>query len=530
FHSFALRNPLSSAVSASSILFGSFSKFHGKGEACNSLEYIRMARKSMTRSDIINNCFICMETCRIIKLMCDRFPGTAGIIFLALKTERKNNIHGTTILELISLALSGKPLHAVTNDFFELKSLLYKICGLKSCEETIAEITKFSSDEEGWKKLEHFFQTTPAPLSFFPDFMFNGMVSESPPLSLGLDGRKPPQMKNEGQEKKESKRAEDDNLALSDVYHDKTGYENSQGKKGDDIEMGFLYDEWNQQSDDYFEKWCLTREKKVLSSRELNVSQEHQYLARRVRRFFEALKPDLARKEKYLPDGDDINIDMLMDFISMRKARICPNIKFYEKSRIKKRDICVAILVDMSGSTSDDAGQGGKIIDLEKISAYILGEGLCETGDKFGIFGFSGNGRRNAEFFILKDFDSEWNDESKGAVFNVQPRSSTRIGVALRHAGQKLSKMSSKKKILILITDGKPMDSEYDSGSRYAQFDVRKANEENSKFGIDSFCISTEENSAEDLELMFPVKRFVIIKGMGELPSLLSRFYLRLTK
>ena len=104
------------------------------------------------------------------------------------------------------------------------------------------------------------------------------------------------------------------------------------------------------------------------------------------------------------------------------------------------------------------------------------------------------------------------------------------MGVAIRHTGYKLSNIHARQKIIILITDGKPMDSGYDPNSRYAQYDVRKANEENYTLGIDAFCISTDENKIEDLEIMFPFHRYVIVKSMTQLPKTLSQFYLKLTK
>ena len=46
---------------------------------------------------------------------------------------------------------------------------------------------------------------------------------------------------------------------------------------------------------------------------------------------------------------------------------------------------------------------------------------------------------------------------------------------------------------------------------------------------IEVFCISTEENKIDDLEIMFPSQRYAIIKSMTDLPKLLTHFYLKLT-
>ena len=73
------------------------------------------------------------------------------------------------------------------------------------------------------------------------------------------------------------------------------------------------------------------------------------------------------------------------------------------------------------------------------------------------------------------------------------------------------------------------MDQGYDPASRYAQHDVRMACEENSRLGIDTFAISTEENSIADMEIMFPRRRFVILPSIRLLPRVLPQLYLRLT-
>ncbi len=513
---------LLSAVSASSLLFRSFSTVHGLPGSADSLEHI--SARVTGNKELVNNCFIFLETARVLRLMMDRFPGISGALAEALTRESKGNPACSLLSDLVKARSSsaksarGGAGASVVGEIAE--NVLDRA---ESFDDTLREIADFASGDARTQSLGSIFANRPAPLSFFPDFMFHGTISNAPLSSVALDLGSPATRNGDGMKDGGGTR----NGGGGEI---RDGEKRKRKEDDGGIEAGFLYDEWNQGGGDYFEKWCLLRERSVPSGGELRISPEHLRLADRVRRFFETLKPDLARKEKGLPEGDDINIDQLMDFISLRKARICPGVKFYEKPRIRRRDVCVALLMDISGSTSDATGHGGSVIEIERISAYILGEGLSQTGDKFGIFGFSGSGRRNAEFFVLKDFDSGWDMGSQSAVFNASPRSSTRIGVALRHAGRKLSATTSRKKILILITDGKPMDSEYDHGNRYAQFDVRKANEENSALGIDSFCISTEENSAEDLDLMFPNKRSVIINGMEELPALLSRFYLRLTK
>ena len=115
-------------------------------------------------------------------------------------------------------------------------------------------------------------------------------------------------------------------------------------------------------------------------------------------------------------------------------------------------------------------------------------------------------------------------------MIGCRPCGSTRIGVAIRHTTEKLKRLDSQRKLMIVITDGKPQDSDgYTSEGLYAQHDVRMACIEAKRNGIVVFCLSTENNSLNELELMFPVKRYVIMRSIIELPQLLAKSYIKLT-
>ena len=46
-----------------------------------------------------------------------------------------------------------------------------------------------------------------------------------------------------------------------------------------------------------------------------------------------------------------------------------------------------------------------RIIDLEKESTALLINALESLGDTYGIYGFSGYGRENVEFYVVKDIN-----------------------------------------------------------------------------------------------------------------------------
>jgi len=208
-------------------------------------------------------------------------------------------------------------------------------------------------------------------------------------------------------------------------------------------------------------------------------------------------------------------------------------VRFYQKQFLQRRDLAVALLLDVSGSTGNAPDGGGhagrRVIDLEKRAALILGEGLAAIGDAFAVYGFSGNGRQSCDFFRYKDLDEPFEAAARRRLLAAQPTAFTRMGVAIRHCRSKLADWPARTKLLLLITDGKPEDSGYDPTGGYAQHDVRKACEECLRSDVKVVCISTLENSRADLETMFPHRRYVILEDMSRLAAVLPALYLKMT-
>jgi len=300
-----------------------------------------------------------------------------------------------------------------------------------------------------------------------------------------------------------------------------------------------VYPEWNHLDNAYYEDWCFLRERVPSPDRHFHTPADprRDAAARRARRMFERLKPDLARKEKYLSFGDEINIDLLVEHMAQRRRLGSAAVRFYQKTFIKKRDLAVALLLDVSGSTAGvpapaarGAGPGAeRIIDLVRHAAMTLGEGLDALGDPFAIYGFSGNGREHCDFFIFKDLHETFDDAPRRRLQAAQPMASTRIGVAIRHATAKLADAAARKRLILLVTDGRPQDAGYDPATRYAQYDVRMACQEAARRDIQVVGVSTCENTRADLEIMFPQRRFVVLDSMARLADVLPALYLKMT-
>ena len=141
----------------------------------------------------------------------------------------------------------------------------------------------------------------------------------------------------------------------------------------------------------------------------------------------------MFRKERKLTDGEDIDIDDVIENMVDIKTGASPDEKFYWRRNKVQRDVAVAFLLDTSASTAEAIDEGKnkqddwdapddpveymvwlrtrrgeqmrrsykRIIDVEKESMVLLINAIEAIGDVYGIYGFSGYGRENVEFLSL---------------------------------------------------------------------------------------------------------------------------------
>jgi len=329
----------------------------------------------------------------------------------------------------------------------------------------------------------------------------------------------------------------------------------------------FLYDEWDFRANDYKPRWCMVREK-IMAEGESpfyqKTLQEYSGLISQVRRQFELVLPESFRKLKHLPDGEEFDLDSVIDAIIDRKSGISPTDKVYWRRNKTVRDVAVVFLLDMSASTAEaiednkkkpdewDApddpveymlwlrakrNQGlrrpyKRIIDLEKESAVILIRALESIGDTYGIYGFSGYGRENVEFYVIKDIDEALNDKVTQRIDKISPMHATRMGPAIRHVTAKLDRMDARTKLLFLISDGRPQDRGYSREGvekEYAVHDTRMALIEARRKEITPFCLTVDKQGHDYLKTMCQDMGYEVLDDIAQLPERLPYLYRKLT-
>jgi nitric oxide reductase activation protein len=160
---------------------------------------------------------------------------------------------------------------------------------------------------------------------------------------------------------------------------------------------------------------------------------------------------------------------------------------------------------------------------------------LERIGDTYGIYCFSGTGREDVKFQVVKDLDERLSDTVATRFEKMRAVHTTRMGPAIRHAIRKLRAHESKTKVLLLLSDGRPFDidygQEYGDGAEiaYAQNDTRQALLEARQSGITPFVLTVDPHGNDYLREMCDGIGYEVLQDVGELPLRLVSLYRGLT-
>lgn len=295
-------------------------------------------------------------------------------------------------------------------------------------------------------------------------------------------------------------------------------------------ERAVRYPEWDHTIQDYRMNWCRVAERPADAGSDECVAATlttHRSAIASLRRYFESLRPPAFRRVAGQADGEDLDIDAVVRRTAELQAGLEGGDNIYIRREKRERDVAVAFLVDVSGSTSRQLESGRRVIDIEKESLALLCESLEAVGDQYGLFAYSGQGRASVDFLTIKDFDERLGASTAHRLGGLGPRQQNRDGAAIRHASAKLMAREVKIRILILLSDGRPLDGDYKD--EYALEDTRAALREARRKGIDPFCVTIDREADFYVRRMYGDVQFAVIDRVESLPSRLPRIYQRLT-
>ncbi len=286
----------------------------------------------------------------------------------------------------------------------------------------------------------------------------------------------------------------------------------------------YLHREWDYRRQRYKKNWCALREVNIAVGSTRFVDEtlaKYSGLIKNLRRTFEILRGEdrILRKQPY---GDDIDIDALVETWADNLSGMEMSENIFTKMHKEERNIAVIFMVDMSGSTK------GWINDAERESLVLLCEALETLGDRYAIYGFTGNTRKRCEIYPVKTFDAPYDDTTRGRISNISPQDYTRLGVYIRHFNQLFEEVEARTKILITLSDGKPEDYDGYRGE-YGIEDTRVALLESRQQGIHPFCITIDREGRDYLKAMYGKASYVVIDDVKQLPLKVADIYRNIT-
>ncbi|MCE1237197.1 MAG: VWA domain-containing protein [Hyphomicrobiales bacterium] len=243
---------------------------------------------------------------------------------------------------------------------------------------------------------------------------------------------------------------------------------------------------------------------------------------REVKRRFEALTAGRVRHRAQV-DGAELDVDAVVRAAADLRACGEGSDRVFEQVRTTARDLAVTVLVDTSRSTEAYADDR-PVIEVEKEALIAFAEGLGALGDAHELLAFSSLKRTRVRVETLKAFDEPYGATVRARIGGLRPGHYTRLGAAIRHATVGLAKRPNRRRLLIVLTDGKPNDLDHYEG-RFGVEDSRKAIEEARAAGCAVFGITVDKEARAYVPRLFGANGFAVIGRPGKLVEALPVLY-----
>lgn len=251
---------------------------------------------------------------------------------------------------------------------------------------------------------------------------------------------------------------------------------------------------------------------------------------RAVRRQFEALRPSLISTPGH-PDGDELDTERAVrarvDLLACGEGTD----RVWRQTRPERRDLAVSILLDVSRSTESaipgHGHDGRSVIDIEREALAALAWGLDACGDDFAIHAFSSLKRQRVFVQTVKDFGEPMTTGTEQRIAALKPGHYTRLGAAIRHVSSELAAQARKRRLLLVLTDGKPNDLDHYEG-RHGIEDSRMAILEARRAGHSVFGITVDRDGKSWFPRLFGQGAFALIPHPEKLTQALPQIYRQL--
>jgi len=261
-------------------------------------------------------------------------------------------------------------------------------------------------------------------------------------------------------------------------------------------------------------------------------------VAARIKHLIDAMQPQgIVRKRGY-EEGEELDLNAAVRAMIDIRRGIMPDPRINIRITRHIRDIAIVLLLDLSESTNDKIDNidylaeteqdAPTILSLRREAAGLLSWAIDAIGDTFAVHGFASDGRHDVQYYRFKDFDQRYDDRAKSRLAGMKGGLSTRMGAALRHAGNHLGTQQASKRLVLLVTDGEPADIDQ-RDPQYLRHDAKKAVEDNAMKGVYTYCLTLDPDADQYVSRIFGENNYSIVDKVERLPERLPDVFAALT-
>ena len=291
-----------------------------------------------------------------------------------------------------------------------------------------------------------------------------------------------------------------------------------------------LYPEWNYQKHLLQNDWCTVLEQQAEDGSESKINEifaKHNIVRNRLRHIAKRLLTAKQQRVRKVEEGDEIDIDPMINAMVAVRMNQLPDPRVFMRNEYRRsKTLAISILLDLSESTNKTIDGGQQSISLMiRDAVLLLGETLSIADEQFSISGFCSNGRHEVYINHFKNFNESF-EQSKARLSTVRGQYSTRLGAAIRNTADYLAQQSSKKKLLLVVTDGVPSDIDV-FDRHYLDHDSWHAVHSLANQGIKPFCLNLDSRSDHVMEHIFGRGKYMTLDQLHHLPEILFQVYMR---
>ncbi len=240
---------------------------------------------------------------------------------------------------------------------------------------------------------------------------------------------------------------------------------------------------------------------------------------KQIRRRFAALRVE----ERWVggqPDGPEVDLNRAILALTDVAGGQSPDERIFRRYIRAKQSVAILTMVDLSGSTQ------GHVIHLEQTSIVLFAEGLRTLGFPHAFYGFGNTHPQDCQLWRLKGFDEGYGEPVHKRMANLRPNGATRMGAFIRHAAWLLDQRAESRRILMVVSDGKPEDRG-DYRGRKGIRDTAMAVAEARRLGVHVYCVSldAEAGASRYLTEIFGAGRFLELDDPDQLPARLPEVF-----